>query len=324
MRTLLGAFTVALAATAPAFAQAPPPPAPNTSWQMPAEAQRCPSKWGAGDERGSGNLMKPETVLRAARLIRTGEVFELGALLSPDPKEAFINEGRVFNIYTKQLQPTPNTRSVNEELVVTELGQIGTQFDAYAHQMWGDTFYNCFKLGDIGTRSGYKKLGVETVGGLMARGVLIDIAGLMGVEMLPDSTIITPADLQAALARQNLKLEPGDAVMIRTGWSKLMGRENERYGRRNAGLGVDAGLWLVSQNPMLIGADNCCIEVRPSEAPHNLPIHSMMLIQHGIYLIENLLLDKLAAAKAYEFAFVVQPLKIKGGTGSAVAPMAIR
>jgi kynurenine formamidase len=64
--------------------------------------------------------------------------------------------------------------------------------------------------------------------------------------------------------------------------------------------------------------------VRPSEAPHSLPIHSMMLIQHGVYLIENLLLDKLAAARVYEFAFVVQPLKIKGATGSAVAPMAIR
>ena len=291
---------------------------------MPPDAQRCPSKWGAGDQRGSGNWMKPEIVLKAARLIKTGETFELAAVLSPDPKESFINEGRVFNIYTKQLQPTPNTRSVNEELVVTELGQIGTQFDAYAHQMWGDTFYNCFKLADIGTRSGYKKLGVETVGGLMARGVLIDVAGLKGVDTLADSTIITPEDLQAALARQNVRLEPGDAILIRTGWSGLMGRENERYGRRNAGLGVAAGQWLVTQDPMLVGSDNCCIEVRPSEPPHSLPIHSMMLIQHGIYLIENLLLDKMAAAKAYEFAFIVQPLKIKGGTGSAVAPMAIR
>jgi kynurenine formamidase len=291
---------------------------------MPPAAQRCPSRWGAGDQRGSGNWMKPETVLKAAKLIRTGEVFELAAVLSPDPKEAFINEGRVFNIYTKQLQPVPNTRSVNEELVVTELGQIGTQFDAYAHQMWGDSFYNCFKLSEIGTRNGYRKLGVETVGSLMTRGVLIDIAGLKGVEMLPDSYIITPADLQAALARQNVKLEPGDAVAIRTGWARLMGKENERYGRRNAGIGVAAGLWLIAQDPMLIASDNCCIEVRPSEAPHSLPIHSMMLIQHGIYLIENLLLDKLAVAHAYEFAFVVQPLKLKGATGSAVAPMAIR
>src|SRR5215468_5692635 len=254
--------------------------AQTASWTVPPEDQRCPSKWGAGDQRGSGNLMKPATVLRAARLIKTGEVFELGALLSPDPKEAFINAGRVFNIYTKPSPPLPNARQVNEELVVTELGQIGTQFDAFAHQMWGDSFYNCFKLGDIGTRSGFKKLGVEHVGGLMTRGVLIDVAGLKGVDMLPTSYLITPEDLRDALAKSGQTLEPGDAVIIRTGWSKLMGKDNQRYGTANPGIGIAAGQWLVTQDPMLIAADNCCVEVRPSEPPHSLPVHAMMLIQH--------------------------------------------
>ncbi len=294
------------------------------TWQMPPDSQRCPSKWGPGDQRGSGNMMKPETVLRAAKLIRTGEVFELGAVLSPDPKEAFINAGRVFNIYTKPSPPIPNARQVNEELVVTELGQIGTQFDAFAHQMWGDSFYNCFKLGDIGTRTGFKKLGVEHVGGLVTRGVLIDVAGSKGIDMLPTSYNITPEDLQQALAKADQRLQPGDAVLIRTGWSKLMGKENERYGTLNPGIGVAAGQWLLAQEPMMIAADNCCVEVRPSERPHSLPIHAMMLIQHGVYLLENLELEALAAARAYEFAFIVQPLKIKGATGSAIAPIAIR
>ena len=129
----------------------------------------------------------------------------------------------------------PNTRQrCNEELVVTELGQIGTQIDAFAHQMWGDSFYNCFKLGDIGTRSGFKKLGVEHIGSLITRGVLIDVAGLKGVDMLPTSYNITPDDLQQALAkRQNQTLQPGDTVVIRTGWSKLMGKDNQRYGSIN-------------------------------------------------------------------------------------------
>ena len=294
------------------------------TWQMPPDSQRCPSKWGTGDQRGSGNMMKPETVLRAAKLIRTGEVFELGAVLSPDPREAFINAGRVFNIYTKPSPPIPNARQVNEELVVTELGQIGTQFDAFAHQMWGDSFYNCFKLGDIGTRTGFKKLGVEHVGGLVTRGVLIDVAGSKDVDMLPTSYNITPEDLQQALAKASQRLQPGDAVLIRTGWSKLMGKENERYGTLNPGIGIAAGQWLLAQEPMMIAADNCCVELRPSERPHSLPIHAMMLIQHGIYLLENLELEALAAARAYEFAFIVQPLKIKGATGSAIAPIAIR
>jgi len=318
MRTIIA--TIAAAVTIVAA----PAPGRAQSWQMPPDNLRCPSKWGADDQRGSGNLMKPATVLRAAKLIRTGEVFELGALLSPNPKEAYINAGRVFNIYPKPSPPIPNARQVNEELVVTELGQIGTQFDAFAHQMWGDSFYNCFKLGDIGTRSGFKKLGVEHVGALMTRGVLIDVAGLKGVDMLPTSYVITPEDLRAALAKAGQTLEPGDAVIIRTGWSKLMGQDNQRYGTANAGIGIAAAQWLLTQDPMLIAADNCCVEVRPSEPPHSLPVHAMMLIQHGIYLAENLELEALAAAHANEFAFIVQPLKIKGATGSAIAAIAVR
>ena len=294
------------------------------NWQMPPDNQRCPSKWGADDQRGAGNLMKPETVLRAAKLIKTGEVFELGAILSPDTKEAFINDGREFTIITKPSIAVPNTRSENEELIVSELGQTGTQFDAFAHQMWGDSFYNCFKQKDIATRTGFKKLGIEHVGSLIARGVLIDVAGLKGVDMLPDSYNITADDLKAALKRQNMTLQPGDAVVIRTGWSKLMGKDNKRYGSIPAGIGINAAQWLVTQDPMMIAGDNCCVEVRPSEPGYSLPIHAMMIIQNGIYLLENLKLEELAAARAYEFAFIVQPLKLKGATGSAIAPIAVR
>jgi kynurenine formamidase len=293
-------------------------------WQMPPESERCPSKWGKDDQRGTANMMTAQSVAQAAKLIKTGEVFELGAVLSPDTRESFINEGRQFNIYTKVSPPIPNARQVQEELVVTELGQIGTQIDAFSHQMWGDSFYNCFKLGEIGSRNGFKKLGVEHIGSLFTRGVLIDVAGLKGVDMLPTSYMITPADLQQALAKSGQKLMPGDTVVIRTGWSKLMGKDNQRYGRENAGLGIAAAQWLVTQNPLMVAADNCCIEVRPSEPGHSLPVHAMMIIQHGIYLLENLELEKLAAAGATEFAFIVQPLKIKGGTGSAVAPIAVR
>lgn len=294
------------------------------NWQMPPDNQRCPSKWGADDQRGAGNLMKPETVLRAAKLIKTGEVFELGAILSPDTKEAFINDGREFTIITKPSIAVPNTRSENEELIVSELGQTGTQFDAFAHQMWGDSFYNCFKQKDIATRTGFKKLGIEHVGSLIARGVLIDVAGLKGVDMLPNSYNITADDLKAALKRQNMSLQPGDAVVIRTGWSKLMGKDNKRYGSIPAGIGINAAQWLVTQDPMMIAGDNCCVEVRPSEPGYSLPIHAMMIIQNGIYLLENLKLEELAAARAYEFAFIVQPLKLKGATGSAIAPIAVR
>jgi kynurenine formamidase len=296
----------------------------SQSWQMPPDDQRCPSRWGAGDQRGSGNWMKPETVLRAVKLMRTGEVFELGDVLSPDPKETFVNAGRIYNILTKYAVPKPNTRTENEELVTTELGQIGTQLDAFAHQMWGDSFYNCFKLNDIATRNGFKKLGVENIGMLMSRGVLIDVAASKGVDMLEGGYVITADDLQQALAKEHMTLQPGDIAIINTGWSKLLGKDNVRYEKTSPGLGIEAGQWLVTQDLMMIGADNCCVEVRPSVPGTDLPIHAMMLIQNGVHLLENLKLEKLAAAQAYEFAFIMQPLKLKGATGSNVAPVAIR
>ncbi len=294
------------------------------TWQPPAEKDRCPSKWGAGDERGSGNHMRPDTVLRGAQLIRTGEVFELAHVLSPNMP--FFGTRR-FDLTLKRtfMNPQPNRRGSNEELVSTELGQVGTQLDAFNHQTIGDSLYNCFKNDELATRTGFTKLGIEKVGMLMTRGVLLDIAALKGVDSLPDTYEITVKDLQDAMARQNVKPQPGDAILIYTGWSRLWNKDNARYVRTNPGIGVAAAEWLVMQNPMLIGADNWSVEVVPNPDPQaSQPVHQIMLPVHGIHLIENMRLEDLASRRVYEFAFIVQPLKIQGGTGSTVAPVAIR
>jgi kynurenine formamidase len=293
-------------------------------WHMPEEPARCPSRWGAEDQRGSANLIKPASIVNAAKLIRTGEVFELGDVLTSDPAVSYINRGRVFNVYTKPALPLANTRVAHEELIITELGQIGTQLDGFAHQMYGESFYNCFKFKDIMSRTGFSKLGIENVGTLMSRGVLIDIAALKQVAVLPDDYVITANDIEQALKKQQLRLQQGDAVLIHTGWGVTRGRDNARYGNISPGIGVEAGAWLVEHDPLLIGSDTCCVEARSPELERTLPVHTMMLIQHGIYLLENLRLADLAAAEVYEFAFITQPLKLKGATGSAVAPVAIR
>jgi kynurenine formamidase len=179
------------------------------TWNPPADSQRCPSKWGAGDQRGAANHMKPDTVLRA--------------------------------------------------------------------------------------------------------------------EMLPDTSEITVADLQQALQRQQLTLQPGDAVILHTGWGRLWGKENERYMRTNPGIDVAASEWLARQDPMLIGADTAPINVTPSPDPKlSNPVHQIALVVNGVFLLENLRLDELASQRAYEFALVVEPLKLVGATGSTVAPIAIR
>lgn len=294
------------------------------SWQPPADERRCPSKWGAGDQRGAGNHMRPETVLRAARLIRSGEVFELGHVLSGAMP---LFGGRRFEVHTKRtvMNPQPNRRGSNEELVISEIGQVGTQLDGFSHQTIGDSLYNCYKLDEIATRTGFTKLGIENVGALMTRGVLLDVAALKGVAILPDNYEITAQDLQQALDRQSLKLERGDAVIIHTGWGRLWGKDNARYQKSCPGIGLAAAAWLVERDPMLVGSDNWPVEVAPNPDPQlSLPVHQMMLAVHGIHLLENLKLDELAAKRAHEFALIVQPLKIQGGTGSTVAPVAIR
>ena len=236
------------------------------SWRPPAPSERCPSKWGAADERGSGNHMKPANVLRAAKLIKSGETFELAHVLGRDMP---LNPGRQYDVFTK--------------------------------------------------------LGMEKVGTLMTRGVLIDIAGLKGVDVLPIDYEITVADLQQALQKQGVRIEPGDAVLIYTGWSKHWGVDNKLYTSGCPGIGVAAAEWLIKQDPMLLGADNWPVEIAPNpDKSINLPVHNIALTVNGVHLLENLGLEPLARARAYEFAFIMQPLKLQGATGSTVAPTAIR
>ena len=294
------------------------------SWRPPADNQRCPSKWGANDERGSANHMKPENVLRATRLVKTGEVIELGHVLEP---AAPLVGTRRFDVHTKRtfMNQVSNRRGSNEEIIITELGQVGTQLDGFVHQTHEDKIYNCAKLDDISGRGGFTKFGIEKIGALITRGVLIDVAGLKGVDMLPDTYEITVEDLEQALQRQNLKLQPGDAVIIHTGWGKLWAKDNARYLKSCPGVGVKAAEWLAKQDPMLVGSDNWPVEVAPNPDPQvSLPVHQIFLVVNGILQLENMKLDELAAKRVYEFAFMMQPLKIKGGSGSTVAPIAVR
>ena len=316
--TIAFAITVTVASSATVFAQAQP------TWLPPAEKDRCPSKWGAGDERGSTNHQKPAAVLKAASLIKTGEVIELGHVLSD--KIPFAGTRR-FDVHVKRtfLNQPANKRGSNEELVVSEIGQVGTQLDGFAHQSHEDSLYNCFKISEISTRSGFSKLGIHQIGMFFTRGVLIDVAAYKGVETLSDTYEITVEDLEGTLKKQNSTLQAGDAILINTGWHKLWGKDNARYGKSNPGIGVKAAQWLIAKDPMLLGADNTPVEVSPNPDPQiSLPIHQLALVVNGVHLLENLKLDELSARGVHEFAFMMQPLKLQGGTGSTVSPVAVR
>ena len=298
---------------------------PSTGWRPPPSAQRCPSRWGPNDRRGSMNLMTPERAKRAAQLIRSGETVELGHVL--EQSMPFFGTRR-FDVHLKQLfmNPQANQRGSNEEAVVAEIGQVGTQLDAFPHQTIGDETYNCVKVPSISSRNGFTEMGVDTIGTIMTRGVLIDVAGFKGVDTLPDDYEITVQDLEQAMQRQGgPRIEEADAVIINTGWGRLWGRDNARYVRGCPGIGVAAAEWIIQRNPILMGADNWPVEVAPSKTmpDASLPVHQIALVVNGVHLLENMKLDNLVQRRQYEFAFIMQPLKMRGGTGSTVAPVAV-
>ena len=177
--------------------------------------------------------------------------------------------------------------------------------------------YNCFKVDEIATRTGFTKLGIDNVGTLITRGVLIDVAGFKGVEMLPRHLRDHGRGPRRRAARSRTsRCSPATPCIIHTGWGKLWGKDNARYVKSCPGIGVAAAEWLVAKDPMLLGADNWPVEVAPNPDPQlSLPVHQIALVVNGMHLLENLKLDELAAKRVYEFAFVMQPLKIQGGTG---------
>jgi kynurenine formamidase len=293
-------------------------------WAPPAAAQRCPSRWGPNDRRGSMNLLTPERIRSAAGMIREGRKIEMGHVLAQNMP--FFGTRR-FDVHQKQvfMNPQSNRRGSNEEVVIGEIGQVGTQFDGFPHQTIGNEVYNCVDLPSIMSRTGFTEMGIETVGTIMTRGVLIDVAGQKGVRTLPDTYEITPADLEAALARQRVELREGDAMLINTGWGHLWAVDNARYVRSCPGIGVAAAEWLIARNPMLLGADNWPVEQSPSATMPgaSLPVHQIALVVHGVHLLENMNLAEVVASGRNEFCFMMQPLRAQGFSGSTVSLAAL-
>src|SRR5262249_2334651 len=136
---------------------------------------------------------------------------------------------------------------------------------------------------------------------------------------------ITVEDPEGAIKKQNITFQRGDAILIHTGWSKLWGKENARYSATCPGLGVKAAQWLIAKEPLLLGADNFPVEVAPNpDKSINLPVHQLALVVSGVHLLENLTLDETVAKNVTEFALILQPMRMQGATGSAVATIALR
>src|SRR5262249_44190074 len=142
---------------------------------------------------------------------------------------------------------------------------------------------------------------------------------------LPAGYVVTPADLDKALRAAGATVEPGDVVLIHTGHGFWWMKDNKKYSDGEPGIGMAAAKWLTDKKVTMVGADTWAVEVAPPEAAAGpFAAHQWLPTRHGVYILENLDLGELARDKAYQFAFVFSPLRLKGATGSPGNPIAIR
>ena len=201
---------------------------------------------------------------------------------------------------------------------------VGTHIDALGHFSIGDRLYNGLDAAEMVTDWGLDRLGIEHAPPMIARGVLLDVAGLDGGQFLEPGRAVSPDELQRAADTAGVSIEAGDIVLIRTGWGRFFGTDNARYVAGEPGIDVAAARWLTSRDVVAIGCDNMAVEVLPNpDRSLMMPVHQHVLAEAGVYLIENLALDEIASERLTTFCFILLATKYKGATGCPVRPVAL-
>ncbi len=304
-----------------------------------ADEVAAKSPWGADDEIGRLNLMTDASRLAVLGRISSGKVYDLGVeYFLGMPSWQAIGDQRFQLLMTH----TPRGVTVDDPFgfggpqtnqFVSYTGDAmclythtGTHADALNHFGLHGKIWNGFSADEhLGDR-GWHKAGIETVPPIVARGVLIDVAGARGETMLPDSHQIGPDELREVLAKQGTTLQEGDVVLIRTGRMTVFESDPEKYKSAQPGITLDAAKWLVDDNgAMTLGSDNLTLEVLPPApgAESYIPVHTYLFAQRGALILEVVDLEALAADKVYEFVFIGTPLKLRGATAGPLRPVAI-
>lgn len=218
----------------------------------------------------------------------------------------------------------PDGGSASNEIIVTG-GHVGTHVDALSHVSHDGLLHGGVDAEQAQRGGRFSALGAEHTPAVLARGVLLDVAAAKGVDVLPAGYGITAADLDAAAERAGARPGPGDVALVRTGWSRHFDDAATYLGQQDGvpGPTVDAARWLVEAGVRMTGADTTAYEQIPAGAGHSvLPVHRVLLVEAGVHIIEHLALEEASQAGLTAFVFVLAPLRIVGGTGSPVRPVA--
>ena len=290
-------------------------------------------RWGPDDERGTINFITPEVVRRGAACVKRGDVFSLGLPLGADGPQlgthGRMNPIHLMSALEGRVSAEGDFR-YSDDIVVMPL-QCATQWDSLAHVYYDGQLYNGFPATTI-TAAGAARNAIDRLGaGVVSRGVLLDVARLWGVDRLAPGVAIKPTDLDAAERAAGVRVGTGDVLLVRTGHLGVfkVDRDREGYLRRTPGLGVACVEWLHARQVAAVATDTVAVEVIPWEDPAvPLPVHLLCIRDMGLTLGEMFDLDELAADCArdgvWEFLFSAPPLKVTGGVGSPLNPLAVK
>lgn len=284
-------------------------------------AQEAWHKWGDQDERGALNHITAEEVKHAFGLVRNGKVMSLAQPLSPQtpvpahraPMQHFMGrDGGDYAAGGKR----PGGFQFAEDTVVMPM-HFGTHIDALCHAWYDDQLYNGFP--STGTRSttGAARCGVDKMGPIVGRGVLLDMVKLAGRALAPGEAVT-----RKMLEGTGIQVQKGDIVLIRTGWIETQLSSPDYYDGE-PGIDVEAARWLAEQGVAAVGADNFAVEPIPFPPEKVFPVHQCLIRDFGIPLIEGLVLAPLAGTEVKSFLFMATPLPIRGATGSPLVPLAV-
>ena len=287
-------------------------------------------RWSADDEIGALNLITAQHTASAASLAVTGRVVSLSRVLRHDIVRVPERAGPTIVLtvdggdYAAGARVPGGVRTA-DDFIAMPLA-TGTHMDSLAH-VWSDEgLYNGHDPNLVRSR-GAKSCGIDKVAGVVTGGVLADLPALHGVPALPPSYVITAEDLAAATDGRGAAPQPGDALLIRTGWlgeHGLGGRDGHDLEREEPGIGRAAAGWIADRDIALVGADTLGVEVLPAEGGHpGAPLHVELICRLGVHLIELLDLEELAGLNAGRFLFIVAPLRIRGAVNSPVNPLAV-
>jgi kynurenine formamidase len=270
---------------------------------------------GAAHEQGMLALIDDAKRASALAEVRLGRMYDLGHVLDEDVP---VFPGRYFKqtLVTTAHHANPGG-GVGENGVnwITELVsgtmQLGTHLDALSHLQMGERGYGGFTVSELAGTAGVKHLGIETAPQIVTTGWLVDVPGL------------EPGGVIAPSHCADIDPLPGDAVLFHTGWSRYWD-DPDVYLSGEPGPGCELAQWLVDRRVALTGCDTWSYGPVPAEDPERpFRVPQILNVDHGVFVVENLFLQALAADGVRRFALILTHPKLRGATGAWTSPIAL-